>query len=990
MLIAASLVLLPGMGWKTPARASAVQSAVTAAPVSRPMPVPVAQPAPGPRRVANSTRDGGLTIDIGTPATEHGTTYTDDMLTVTATVTCDGEGVFGMSVTFEVTGANQHTGSSTSDESGQASYSYAGPNAGPDTITASVSQASPSPSTTTSAPVVGAPVRTVDQSRGSFLADTPCWGDASSSTPFTWTPVSVQISLATLNPQQVGGTAAFTATVHDADPYDVSTLNYTIDQQNADGSGCPDGGRTFVGQGGSNGGAGSFANNGQSGTDTVHATLIDGQGLPHESNSVQASWTPSLSVEPGSFPADSYAGDSLQPTANVTDLLDSSGATVTMTATTTGQTTITETATPVDGVATFAPYTRQAGGVDSIQLVATDGDATASATVTHTWHTLALALIVPAPPHIKTQITLSPTVLVDGLPVSGANVTLTAHNGIETDYVCSGVTPLLCAYTRNSKGPDNIAVSATYDDHTLSDTAVMMWLPGRGIPIAVTPPNTTSGTNTPFTVTATVSDTTVPVGTPVFFTVTGPAGPTLNEVRPLLAGGVASLTYTRSVPGTDLIEASINANGTSGEASTNHFWKRTAVALSLGPAGTRTLVGDTFQATASLTRDGNPIPHATVTFLATRPGIANVPGSAITNDAGLASFTYSRTSAGVDTISATAVQPDGTVEQSMAHIWQPPNGLWVVATPSGTSDNVNQQFHAFARVLDGVTPVAGAVVNFRVSMYGVPDLTGTGNTDADGVATWTYSRAQVGMDVVTADVDVSGRTGQGSLVHYWVPPGGLTLSLSPNGTTNHAGDVFTISGRVTNDEGVPVPGAHVSIDATMTGQDDYRRSATSDSAGSVIFKYSRGSVGLDVVQGRAVADTRSGVASLVHFWDPETIGNTLALDPPATLPGGDALATGSGCGPHQAVTLSIGRLAVGRTTSDERGRFSTSVSTPQLPLGRYAVSAACGAVISNAPIDLVQLTASTGTSQAGVTTTAAVLAFFVLLGSQLSRWTRQD
>jgi hypothetical protein len=104
----------------------------------------------------------------------------------------------------------------------------------------------------------------------------------------------------------------------------------------------------------------------------------------------------------------------------------------------------------------------------------------------------------------------------------------------------------------------------------------------------------------------------------------------------------------------------------------------------------------------------------------------------------------------------------------------------------------------------------------------------------------------------------------------------------------------------------------------------------------------------------------------------------LAFGLPSATPGGEATATGAGCAPGEPVVLTVDGRPAGRDTAGSDGTFRARVQVPpDLALGPRAVAASCGPLTLAGPLDLV---VSSATPTTGFSTTAALLAFFVLLG----------
>lgn len=110
---------------------------------------------------------------------------------------------------------------------------------------------------------------------------------------------------------------------------------------------------------------------------------------------------------------------------------------------------------------------------------------------------------------------------------------------------------------------------------------------------------------------------------------------------------------------------------------------------------------------------------------------------------------------------------------------------------------------------------------------------------------------------------------------------------------------------------------------------------------------------------------------------------------PSALAGGRAEATGLDCPTGAAVTLRVEGRDVARTTADAAGMFQVALDLPSdLQAGRRLVSASCGPVTLEGPLQLVQ-TSSNSNPGAGVTTLAALLSLFLLI-VLLLRTTQND
>jgi len=100
----------------------------------------------------------------------------------------------------------------------------------------------------------------------------------------------------------------------------------------------------------------------------------------------------------------------------------------------------------------------------------------------------------------------------------------------------------------------------------------------------------------------------------------------------------------------------------------------------------------------------------------------------------------------------------------------------------------------------------------------------------------------------------------------------------------------------------------------------------------------------------------------------------------SAIPGGDLDVSGSGCPPGSTVVVSLAGETLGTSTADANGAFSVRAAVANVPLGQYAVDVQCGEATGQATVDLVS-TVESSTAVASAASAAAVLTFFVLLGT---------
>jgi hypothetical protein len=140
---------------------------------------------------------------------------------------------------------------------------------------------------------------------------------------------------------------------------------------------------------------------------------------------------------------------------------------------------------------------------------------------------------------------------------------------------------------------------------------------------------------------------------------------------------------------------------------------------------------------------------------------------------GQTSFTWTREVAGVDTVDAEAVVDGRTLRASVLYAWTAVPDLEFRLEPAGTSGRVQTDYTVTATVLDGGEPAAGAEVSFRATKPDEPEVAPPPQrVDAEGHASLTYTREEVGPDVVRATVVLpDGRRGAASVSRLWLAGG---------------------------------------------------------------------------------------------------------------------------------------------------------------------------------------------------------------------------
>ncbi len=325
------------------------------------------------------------------------------------------------------------------------------------------------------------------------------------------------------------------------------------------------------------------------------------------------------------------------------------------------------------------------------------------------------------------------------------------------------------------------------------------------------------------------------------------------------------------------------------------------------------IVGESVTVTVTVRDDqGDPVSDVDVLFKVT--GANNGNGGTInSNDNGKASFTYSGSNAGEDTVTA-SVSDAQTGSNSTKVTWELAAEKSIALSPSDATSIVGSLQTMTAIVKDASGDALKDVeVTFTTS--GANTGSAKGTTNNNGVATFTYKGMHAGHDTVTATVD-DGNVGTVKNVAsiQWVQP---SIKLEPKTATNALTVTQTMTATVTDDEGHPLK--DISVRFQVEGTNTHEVSRLSDSSGKAIYDYSSSKIGIDSVTAypdtnrNAVLDNDEPVASSSISWD---------LNPATGL----VLSQSSGTevvGKSHSVTATV-RDQFGDTSSNVIIRFSVT------------------------------------------------------------------
>lgn len=174
--------------------------------------------------------------------------------------------------------------------------------------------------------------------------------------------------------------------------------------------------------------------------------------------------------------------------------------------------------------------------------------------------------------------------------------------------------------------------------------------------------------------------------------------------------------------------------------------------------------------------------------------------------------------------------------------------------------------------------VDGADVTFDVFSGPNSGATGTGTTDADGHAQFTYTGDVVGIDSIRANVSgTSGTLVSNVVSREWTEDTGggtddYVLLLSPNSSSGPVGYSHNLTASLTNN-GNPEAGRTITFDVVAGPHAGVLGTGTTDSEGIAGFQYTGTTAGVDSIVAHSTIDTATVTSNTaVQEWTEDTGG----------------------------------------------------------------------------------------------------------------------
>ncbi len=350
--------------------------------------------------------------------------------------------------------------------------------------------------------------------------------------------------------------------------------------------------------------------------------------------------------------------------------------------------------------------------------------------------------------------------------------------------------------------------------------------------------------------------------------------------------GVVTATLTAGSAAADKANRTITVTATSGSASgsvqvqvvgtTAAFSGATSLSAGSTPASFSILVKDS---------KGAVIPGAVVTSSASQIGNALASNTATTDGNGAATFSYTPTNAGSDSLIFSVLGT--TVTASLAVSGQ---DFTFVSPAASTSVTVGSSQTVRVRYRVSGVAQAGQTVNFASTAGSFSGST-TVLTDVNGEATASLSSTFAGTATVSATISGVGTTTL-PLSFVAVTPANLVLQISPSAIGPNSGasttQQATVLARVTDSNGNPVKSQTVNFTRTAdaSGGNLSAASAITDANGEASVKYISGpnstsNNGVTIagtVQGTSVSGNASLTVNQSALFIAMGTGNTLLTD----------------------------------------------------------------------------------------------------------------
>jgi hypothetical protein len=285
--------------------------------------------------------------------------------------------------------------------------------------------------------------------------------------------------------------------------------------------------------------------------------------------------------------------------------------------------------------------------------------------------------------------------------------------------------------------------------------------------------------------------------------------------------------------------------------------------ITLAPETDQNPTGTTHTVTATIIEGGSPASGKVVTFTVTAGPHLGTTGTGTTNASGQAAFTYTGVNEGTDSIKASYVGPQGTVQESntVEKIWVFEGATTLTLAPAQDSNPVGTQ-HCVTATARNTAGGPAANVTVRFSVTGSTTTSGTGVTNASGEARFCYTGPTFpGNDTISAYADNNNNGIQDANEPSAVPPATKAWVIPSSSVGCHV----TSGGRITAANGDKATFGGNAQDATNPDDTAKGKSQYTDHGPATPLS-------IHVVTIRSVVCSTDGMSATIYG---ETSGGTL-------------------------------------------------------------------------------------------------------------------
>jgi RHS repeat-associated protein len=359
--------------------------------------------------------------------------------------------------------------------------------------------------------------------------------------------------------------------------------------------------------------------------------------------------------------------------------------------------------------------------------------------------------------------------------------------------------------------------------------------------------------------------------------------------------------------------------------------------LALLPAAAANPLGALYTATAAATdAGGSALVGVTVLFTVASGPNAGLTAQAVTDANGLATFSYTGTTAGTDMLSASITNASGAIIQSssVTALWLPT--VQLALTPPSATQAVGTPYNATLLATDASNqPVPGLIVTFEITSGPNAGKTAQQTTGANGQTLYSYTSSTVGTDTLVAAVGGQGGSSlaANSVTVTWSSASSQAFTLAPLTMSQPVGTAATFTATLLAAGGQPVAAAAVTFSIASGPDAGTTAHATTGTNGQALFTFTGTAPGSDLVQATA-GIMLSNPATAVWTAVPTVVtytGPTFAdFSDPVTLSARLTAATTGAALAGQALSFTLGSQTVTGVT-DGTGTASVTLSPSATP-----------------------------------------------------------